>query len=195
LVVGVILFPAAPLPRLRNAERAVLRSLASAVEQVTDLLRTGARADPEWTLAIGSEIHEQLAMLAQARMTARANVRIAPRRWRLRRVVDAEEQRIARLDLLANATLSLVRAVTGAIDDGESLPTPLQAQIASFARVLRALADTRQPWPESVVREAVAAAHDAIAHATAEHVHRSPVVASILRAGARDLLDLIQAVP
>ncbi len=190
LIVGVILFPAAPLPRLREAERAVLRSLASSLEEVVDLLRSGARAQPEWTLATGHEIHEQLALLAQARMTARANVRIAPRRWRMRPLVDAEAQRIARLDLLANATLSLVRAVTGAIDDGESLPGALREQIASFARVLRALADTPQPWPEPVVRQAAQTANDAIAHATAEHVDRTPVVASILRAGARDLLEL-----
>ena len=82
LVVGVILFPADPLPRLKQGERAVLRSLASAAEQVADVLRTGRGAPPGWALAIGHEIHEQLSILAQARMTARANARIAPRRWR-----------------------------------------------------------------------------------------------------------------
>jgi uncharacterized membrane protein YccC len=71
LVVGVILFPADPLPRLKQAERAVLRSLASAAEQVADLWRTGRGAQPGWALAIGHEIHEQLSILAQARMTAK----------------------------------------------------------------------------------------------------------------------------
>jgi uncharacterized membrane protein YgaE (UPF0421/DUF939 family) len=192
LVVGVILFPAAPLPRLREAERAVLRSLASALEQVGALLRSGEQPRPDWTLATGYEIHEQLALLAQARMTARANVRIAPRRWHLRPVVDAEDQRIARLDLLANSMLSLVRAVTGAIDDRESLPARLHDQVASFAGVVRALADTPQPWPEPVVRAAAQTANDAIEHAMAQRVDRSPVIASILRAGARDLLELTQ---
>jgi uncharacterized membrane protein YgaE (UPF0421/DUF939 family) len=195
LVVGVILFPAAPLPRLRDAERAVLRSLAAALEQVGELLRSGAQTDPELTLAISYEIHEQLALLAQARMTARANVRVAPRRWRLRGVVDAEDRRIARLDLLANAILSLVRAVAGAFDDKESLPAGLQAQIGSFARALTNLADTPQPWPEPVVRDAVATANAAIGHAAAQNVDRSPVIASILRAGGRDLLELLQAAP
>ena len=112
--------PADPLPRLRDAERAVLRSLSSALEQVGALVRSGEQPGSDWTLATGYEIHEQLARLADARITAKANVRIAPRRWHLHRAIDAEDQRIAQLDLLANSMLSLVRAVTGAIDDGES---------------------------------------------------------------------------
>jgi uncharacterized membrane protein YgaE (UPF0421/DUF939 family) len=190
LIVGVILFPAAPLPLLREAERAVLRSLAAALEQVAALLRRGEPAQPDWTLATVSEIHEQLSRLAQARMSARANVRIAPRRWHLRAVVDAEDQRVARLDLLANSMLSLVQTVTGALDERESLPARMQDQIASFARVVRLLAETPQPWPEPVVRDAVQTATDAIEQATAQRVDRTPVVASILRTGARDLLEL-----
>jgi uncharacterized membrane protein YgaE (UPF0421/DUF939 family) len=195
LVVGVILFPADPLPRLKQGERAVLRSLASAAEQVADLLRTGRGAQPGWALVIGHEIHEQLSILAQARTTARANARIAPRRWRLRPIIEAEDQRIARLNLLADATLSLVRAVTVALVDREPVAVPLQSQIATFAKVLEALADTPQPWPESVLREAVDTARDGLTRSTAEHVNRSPVVASSLRAGARGLLELVQAMP
>lgn len=85
-----------------------------------------------------------------------------------------------------------MRAVTGAIDDRESLPARLEDQITSFAAVVRALADTPQPWPEAIVCDAVQIANDAIEHATAQRIDRSPVVASILRAGARDLLALIQ---
>jgi hypothetical protein len=75
-------------------------------------------------------------MLAQARMTARANARIAPRRWRLRPIIEAEDQRIARLNLLADATLSLVRAVSVAFVDGDPFAMPLQAQIASLSAVV-----------------------------------------------------------
>jgi uncharacterized membrane protein YgaE (UPF0421/DUF939 family) len=192
LVVGVILFPAAPLPRLREAEQAVLRSLRSALDEVMALLRSGEQAQSDWTLATGYEIHEQLARLAQARMTARANVRIAPRRWHLRPVVDAEDRRIARLDLLANSMLSLVRAVTGALDDHESLPAALQDQIASFATAIGLLTDTPQPWPESITHDTIEIAKRAIEQASAQRVDRTPVIASILRAGARDLLELTQ---
>ena len=110
LLVGVLVFPAAPLPHLWAAERAVLDSLADALEQVSQLLRESKPPEPEWTLAAGYKIHDKLGELAQARARARANVRIAPRRWRLRLQVDAEDRRIARFDLLANAVLSLVRA-------------------------------------------------------------------------------------
>ena len=54
-------------------------------------------------------VHQQLNGLARARATARVNVRVAPRRWRLRAEVDAETQRTAQLDLLANAVISLIR--------------------------------------------------------------------------------------
>ncbi len=192
LVVGVVLFPAAPLPRLRDAERAVLRSLASALGEVVAMLRSGDPVPPDWTLAAGYEIHSRLSLLAEARATARANVRIAPRRWHLRAAVAAEDQRIARLDLLANSTLSLVRAVTLAIDASDPLSSALLEQIDEFAQAVRALADRPQPWPQSVVDRAAHTARGAIAHATAQHVERDPVVASILRAGARDLLAVTQ---
>ena len=86
--------------------------------------------------------------------------------------------------------LSLVRAVTGAIDDGESLQAALTDQIARFAQALRELAEMPQPWPEPIVRDAARTARDAIDHATAQRVDRSPAIASILRAGGRDLLAL-----
>jgi uncharacterized membrane protein YgaE (UPF0421/DUF939 family) len=53
LVVGVLVFLAAPLPRLRAAERSVLDALASALEQVTEHLGRGEPPAPEWTLAAG----------------------------------------------------------------------------------------------------------------------------------------------
>jgi uncharacterized membrane protein YgaE (UPF0421/DUF939 family) len=195
LLVGVVLFPAAPLPRLRNAERAVLTSLASVLERVGELLRDGERAPPDWTLAMGYEIHQQLGALAQARTTARANVRIAPRRWPLRAIVDAEEQRIARLDLLANTVLSLMRAATGALDDGESLPPSLRGEIAALATAIGSLAGTPQPWPRELVREIGEIANRAIEQAAAQRVDRVPVIMSLVRAGARDLVELLKAEP
>lgn len=89
-VIGVGLFPAAPLRILRDAEQEVLRSLAGALAHLAALLGAGTPAQAGWTLAAAQDIHQQLSSLAQARMTARANVRIAPRRWRLRDAVAAE---------------------------------------------------------------------------------------------------------
>lgn len=193
LVIGVLLFPSAPLPRLRDAERAVLRALAGALEHVAPLLRSDARPDPGWTLATGYEIHRQLERLAQARAAASATVRIAPRRWHLRGAVAAEDERVARLDLLANAVLSLVRAATGAHDDQERLPAELEDRIAALASAITRLASTPQPWPPELVRDVELVAAGAIEQAAAQPVDRAPVVASIMRATARDLLAIVEA--
>lgn len=188
LVVGVIVFPAAPLPRLWGAERAVLASLADALDHVSQLLDGDTQPDPEWTLAAGYDIHEKLAGLAQARARAKANVRIAPRRWRLRPLVDAEDRRIARFDLLANAVLSLVRAATAGLEGGEPLPGQLKEQIGALAAALNDLARTPQPWPPELAHHVVGVARRAIGEAPASSVDRVPTVSAILRATARDLV-------
>lgn len=190
-VIGVGLFPAHPLALLRSAEREVLRSLAGALGRVGDLLSDGIPAEPGWTIAAAQDIHRQLAELAQARLTARANVRVAPRRWRLRAEVAREDQRISQLDLLANAGLSLFRVAIDALDEGESLPRELCANLDQLATVLGLLAAAPQPWPEELRSGAsarVAAAVDAVAPASA---HRAPILASLLRATGRDLLEVL----
>ncbi len=121
-VIGVGLFPAHPLRVLHDAEREVLRALAGALGHVAGLLRTSTAPAPGWTLAATQDVHERLADLAQARLTARANVRVAPRRRRLRGAVDAELARTARLDLLAGAALSLIRTASDALEESGALP-------------------------------------------------------------------------
>ena len=191
LVVGVLLFPSHPLPRLRSAERGVLAALADALEHVLAALGGGAQIEPGWTLAAGYDIHQELAALAQARTTARANVRIAPRRWRLRPVVEAEDRRIARLDLLANAVLSLVRAGTVVIERDESLPAELREQIAAVAHAVRRLADAPQPWPDPLVAEIAEVTRRVTESDSARAVDSTAVLASILRATARDLANVL----
>ena len=189
-VIGVGLFPAQPLALLRSAEREVLRSLA-ALGRVGDLLSDGIPAEPGWTIAAAQDIHRQLADLAQARLIARANVRIAPRRWRLREEVDREDQRISQLDLLANAALSLFRVAIGALDEGEALPRELCANLDELAKVLGLLAAAAQPWTEQLRAGAAArvgATVDALAPVSAP---RAPILASLVRATGRDLLAIL----
>ena len=190
-VIGVGLFPAHPLALLRSAEREVLRSLAGALGRVGDLLSDGIPAEPGWTIAAAQDIHRQLAELAQARLTARANVRIAPRRWRLRAEVAREDRRISELDLLANAALSLFRVAIGALDEGEALPRELCANLDELAKVLGLLAAAAQPWTEELRAGAaarVAATVDALAPVSAP---RAPILASLVRATGRDLLAIL----
>ena len=147
-VIGVGLFPAAPLRVLRDAEQEVLRSLAGALGHLAALLGAGTPAPPGWTLAAAQDIHRQLSGLAQARMTARANVRIAPRRWRLRTAVAAEDARTARLDLLAGAVLSLIRAATDALDASAELSP---GGVDELAAALGTLAAGPLPWPDQTL--------------------------------------------
>lgn len=192
LVLGVGLFPAQPLTLLANAESDLLRTLAAKLGEVAELLRAGRTASDEWTMATGHAIHRQLSALARARATARVNVRVAPRRWRLRAAVDAEVGRTARLDLLANAVLSLIRAATLRRDGQREPPAALQDGIASLASWLAALAGARRPWPPELLTELVQAAGVTVDWVAAQDVDHDAVVASILRAAARDLLEVIE---
>ena len=190
-VIGVGLFPAHPLALLRSAGARGPALAAGALGRVGDLLSDGARAEPGWTIAAAQDIHRQLAGLAQARLTARANVRVAPRRWRLRAEVAREDERIGQLDLLANAALSLFRVAIDALDEGEALPRELCANLDELAKVLGLLAGAPQPWPAELRSGAgarVGAAVDAVAPASA---HRAPILASLLRATGRDLLAVL----
>jgi uncharacterized membrane protein YgaE (UPF0421/DUF939 family) len=193
LLIGVILFPAAPLPRLWAAERALLTSLALALERALALMDEGEPVPGEWTLTTGYDIHGKLGVLAEARTRAKANVRIAPRRWRLRPVIGAEDRRVARFDLLANAILSLVRAMVLGLEDRQALPSWLRDQISSLAASLRELAATPQPWPPELVREVASVAWHAMYDLPVTRVDRAPMVAAIVRATGRDLAAVVDA--
>jgi uncharacterized membrane protein YgaE (UPF0421/DUF939 family) len=190
-VIGVGLFPAEPMKLLRNAERELLRSLAGALTHIADLLRRSSVAQPDWTLAAAQDIHSQLASLAAARATARANVRIAPRRWHLREVVRLEESRISRLDLLSNAVLSLLRVSADALDEDESLPAGVSGGVAAMADVLTMLAHTPQPWPAALCSAVTARVDETVAAVGSQAGARSPVIASIVRATGRDVLNVL----
>jgi uncharacterized membrane protein YgaE (UPF0421/DUF939 family) len=190
LVLGVILFPANPLRLLRAAERAVLQTLAVAVQRAVaprEQLRTG---EEDWTLRMGYTVHQRLATLARARATAHANVRIAPRRWRLRPVVDAENDRTARLDLLANAVVGLVRATM--VEEGP-LPEPLVRQIGALGQTLDRLATVDQPCPPALRQHVLRVAHSAVDYASTVRRPHGATTTAILGATATDLSRLVEA--
>jgi uncharacterized membrane protein YgaE (UPF0421/DUF939 family) len=190
-VLGVILFPAEPLSLLRDAELSVLRTLATTLRRVSDLIRGRIDVDDNWTLQTGNRIHRQLGSLARAQATARANVRIAPRRWHLRSAVDAESHRTAQLELLANAVLGLVRAAASDIHGTTPIAAELEPQIERLADIIDRLARTDGPWPEDLradVRKLAAGTIEAPAPPPAE---RDALTSSILRAAADDLRKLV----
>jgi uncharacterized membrane protein YgaE (UPF0421/DUF939 family) len=190
LVLGVGLFPAHPLRLLEDAERALLRALAAPLQEAARLIGTAQAPPPDWALRSGQHVHQLLGGLARTRATAHANVRVAPRRWRLRAIVDAEIERTEPLDLLANAVLSLVRA-TASRDI--PMPTPLERDITALGESIAVLAEAPRPWAGGTlegVRRQARRARDAAGRVLAE----TPVVAAIVRAIATDL-EAVARVP
>jgi uncharacterized membrane protein YgaE (UPF0421/DUF939 family) len=192
-VIGVGLFPPQPLRILRRAEREVLRSLAGALARLGELFAAASAAEPGWMLAASQDIHVQLGALASARTTARTTARIAPRRWRLRGEVAREQERIGRLDLLANAALSLLRVGTDALDEGEAIPAALGGSVRELAAALEKLVAAPAPWSPQLREEVAARVRTAVAAAGEAAAPRAPVLASAARATGRDLLAIANA--
>ena len=190
-VVAVGLFPADPLALLRAAEREVLRSFAGALGRTAKLLASATVPDAGWTLAAAADIYRRLGALAAARVTARATARVAPRRWRLRGTVAAEDARIRHIDLLANAVLSLLRAAVGALEEGEAVPPSLCRAVEGLAIALGRLAATPAPWPAAVLEEVAGQTRSALEAVAPQIAPRVPILAALVRATGRDVLRLL----
>jgi hypothetical protein len=186
LLIGVALVPSDPLPPLRAAERAVLGSVALALEGLVSLLSAGRPAEPAWTLAAAHDVHQRLAELTAARSSARLDSRVIPRRRALRAIVNAEDLRLARLHLLADAALGLVRAATAALEDREPPAASLEREIAALATTMRRLASTPHPWPPGLL----SAVAEVAQRTTSQRADSSSIVAWSLHTTARDLQDL-----
>ena len=124
LAIGVGLFPVEPLRLLWRAENGVLRAVRSVLLREPLPPSRGSDRDMDWPLAASHEVHRRLTALTAARRTARANVRIAPRRMPMRGRVEAEERRVAGMYLLAGGALALVRAIADADEEGERRSRP-----------------------------------------------------------------------
>lgn len=192
LVVGVILFPAHPMRLLQTAERAVLRAVAGLVAELTAFVQSGTVPPADWALESSQHVHQLLGGLARARSTARANVRVAPRRFHLRAMVDAEGERTARLDLLANAVLSLIRASITAEERGGRVSDALAGDIGALASALGHLAGSPRPWRAALLAEIRTQARR-IGEDAATRGNEDPVVAAIIRAVATDLEAVLEA--
>jgi hypothetical protein len=136
-------------------------------------------------LSAGTEIHASLGGLMRARATARANVRVAPRRWRLREMVDRENDRTLQLQLVANTVLGLIRAVSVA---SGPRPAPLTSGVVVLADALGTLGATAQPWPDAL-RVWVHGEMDGLIAAAAALEATTAIV--ILGAAAGDLVRLV----
>ncbi|MGB6162164.1 MAG: FUSC family protein [Pseudonocardiaceae bacterium] len=194
LVFSVLLFPADPLPLIRDPERAVYAALRDTLARL-DLPAADTRpADPASTLSTGEHLISQLAALTQGRSTARQIVRVAPSRRAQRSVIAAADRRAAQLTLLAAAVLSLARSTTSALTDHEPLPTPLREAIQHLTAALTALADHGRAGAVDAAASAQQADHLAVTALTTRMgtagPTSTPVIASLARACAQDLTHI-----
>ncbi|OBA63590.1 hypothetical protein A5647_04560 [Mycobacterium sp. 1100029.7] len=135
ILFSVVLFPADPLVVLRSARIEVLRTLHSVLHRTGELASGRRVAEHDWPLPAVDRVHEQLGGLIQARTTARQVVRVAPRRWGLRKAVRSADHQAVHLALLAGSVLQLARAVVPAVDGCcERLPQPAEAVLDDLAR-------------------------------------------------------------
>ena len=193
LVIAVLLFPAAPLPLVRETTQGVFIALRDALDHLDQLVSGRRPLDPTWTLAAGQRIIEQLAALLGARGTASEIVRLAPRWWRARAALRTAEERSAQLNLLANAVLSLLRIATEALVTEPDLPDQLRRAIHELTVALGALAEDGDAGAAEAVASAALA--DQLAREEFGSTTNPALIASIIRASSRDVSRVVGAEP
>jgi uncharacterized membrane protein YgaE (UPF0421/DUF939 family) len=194
LTMAVLLFPAAPMPLIRDATRAVFAALGEALDHLGEVLAGQTNPDAAWTLSTGQRIHDRLATLTDAHSTAVRIVGLAPLRWRDRMPVRRAEAHWGELNLLAGTVLSLLRVATAAVRADVAVPSRLQEAIGDLAGALNVLAG-RGP---ADVSDSIAGANHA-----AKLIDSSPLstegylafIGLLTRAGAADLCRAVDLDP
>jgi uncharacterized membrane protein YgaE (UPF0421/DUF939 family) len=185
IVFAVLLFPANPMTLLRGARVNMLAELHDALTQIADVTGGRAQITGDWPLPVVERLHQQSALLAQARATARHKVRVAPRRWAARNAVWDADRPAAHLGLLASSVLHLARVVGHALDDG--LPQSVDRSIGELAAAA-AIADSD---PAAAAEHAAAARnHAADVQITAHNNAR--LVVAVVQTCADDLQQVIE---
>lgn len=191
LLVGVLLFPADPRRLLAQAEAGVFGCL----HEVLTLEPEHPEERVATELHAGRIVHAALGRLTQARLTARASVRVAPRRMPLRASVDAEIARASRLYLLAASCLGLHRTALEAqagVLPRDAQPGAQGAQ-TELAGVLLAMSAAPPPWGPAQLSEPLERL-GALAQALGGEMPPGVAVArAAARRAARDLIGYLEA--
>ncbi len=191
IVFAVGLFPADPLRVLGRARMGVLDTLHGVLSRTTDYAAGRRQPASDWPLSAVDRVHEMVGELIQARSTARQVVRLSPRRWRMRGIVEGADRQAVHVALLAVSVLQLARVVAPALDGCNWLPQPVHAVLAELVAAV-AVADTDA---------AAATAHAAEARRLASGVHsvsrdrREVVLADAVQSCIDDLQRVIELTP
>jgi uncharacterized membrane protein YgaE (UPF0421/DUF939 family) len=191
IVFAVLLFPADPLKVLRRARTGVLDALHGVLCRTADFAAGRREPSSDWPLSAVDQVHEQVGGLIQARATARQVVRLSPRRWRMRDVVQGADHQAVHVALLAVSVLQLARVVAPALDGCNWLPQPVHAVLGELVAAT-ALADTD---PVAATEQAAAARRLASELHSVARDRREVVLADVVQACVDDLQRVIDLRP
>jgi uncharacterized membrane protein YgaE (UPF0421/DUF939 family) len=191
IVFAVLLFPADPLKVLRRARIGVLDTLHGVLSRTADFAAARRQPAPDWPLSAVDRVHEQVGGLIQARATARQVVRLSPRRWRMRDIVQGADHQAVHVALLAVSVLQLARVVAPAVDGRSWLPQPVHAVLGKLVGAT-ALADAD---PVAATEHAAEARRLAAALHSVACDSREVVLADVVQACIDDLQRVIDLRP
>ena len=194
LVVSQILFPPKPLAIILPARREALNSLRDGLAEMHRGLSDEDGHHIDWALTTTGRIHDKLAKLSAARLLAAEIARTSPARRQDIPIVDRSSEVAIVIDLLANATLTLIRDTIRLVDDGDERPAWLPVAVSQLAGGIAKLTEDEysglEPGPgaTSCRDAAYAAVRTAAGHGEGNHDWRVRRIAVDVRAVAVDML-------
>lgn len=191
VIIGAGLFPADPLKLLWAAELRVLCALTRVLSRERLSVHPPADGEMDRALASSHEVHARLSELTQARSTARATVRVAPRRIPMRAAVELEERRVGRLYLLASGVMGLMRTVEDLAREGSAPSEVYGGQVDELSDLMGDLLMVARPWTGDGVAAVRARLDELIARQLPGGSAEEAVLATSVRRVAAELLCLL----
>ena len=141
LIVSQILFPPRPLGILLPARREALNGLRDGLVQMREALLEPDGNHIDWALKTTGRIHDKLAKLSASRLLAAEIARTSPARRQDIPIVERSSEVAIVVDLLANATLTLIRDIVRLVDDGEQRPDWIPVALGKLAEGMTKLTE------------------------------------------------------
>ncbi len=189
---GVLLFPPEPVGMIRQAERAVLLSLADTLQETAQIVDSSTRPEAGWLRNRGMHARQRLEALTSSCASARRIVWVAPWRWPRRALVTSEIDRLPQLDALVDCVLGLACAAITTVADDEFLPTKHGRDPALLGTAVAGLVPRGSTRPDGELEDALDAAGQALANkavAPAEHLRTIRTMLHVTTVLLDSLLD------
>ena len=196
LMISQVLFPPRPLKIVLPARREAILSLRDGLVELGVMIENPDDRHIDWALRTAGRIHDKLAKLSAARLLGAEIARTSPARRSQIPIVDRFSEVAIVVDLISNATLTLIRDTVRLIDDGEESPQWLPAAIGLLADGFTQLASDESsglapgPGAERCRESALAAAATAAGFGEGTHDWRVRRIAVDIRTVSVDMLRI-----